>query len=183
MTSKNFRIPASQIKPLVVGKGSCIASDRITVDGQLVGFMYREMPGDDLDSGWRFFAGDESQAYADDQEHFEIYDVNTIANYDPGIVAMLDNHQCLHLKDTSLGMTLGPLRFRHPCRSDNQSGIIHTILCAPDRSLSPRPFKYRRSSYVADASAYPRARSSVPLRDFYSVLPPNRVAPPARAPQ
>ena len=91
MTSKNFRIPASQIKSLVVGKGSCIASDRITVDGQLVGFMYRETPGDDLDSGWRFLAGDESQSYADDQGHFEIYDVNTIANYDPGIVAMLDN--------------------------------------------------------------------------------------------
>ena len=43
----------------------CIATDRITVDGLPVGYMYREKPeeGDPFeryDSGWRFTAGDES---------------------------------------------------------------------------------------------------------------------------
>ncbi len=61
------------------------------MDGKPVGFMYRGPPGNDLDSGWRFFAGDESDAYVDDRSHFEIYDVNTVANHDPSIVAMLES--------------------------------------------------------------------------------------------
>ena len=34
------------------------------------GYMYRERPDLEHDSGWRFFAGLESQEYADDAEHF-----------------------------------------------------------------------------------------------------------------
>jgi hypothetical protein len=87
--AKAFRIPASQIKPIAVGFGSCYASDQITVDGRPVGFMYREVPDNDTDSGWRFFSGAETQEYTDDPANFEIYDVNTIANYDPGITGFL----------------------------------------------------------------------------------------------
>ena len=58
--SKKFALDASEFKPLATGHGSCFASDRITVDGAQVGFMYREKGDDDLDSGWRFMAGDES---------------------------------------------------------------------------------------------------------------------------
>jgi len=86
---KQFRLASGQIKPLAVGLGSCIASDRITVDGMPVGYMYREASDGDVDSGWRFFAGDETQAYSDDASHFEIYDVNTIANYDATIIPLL----------------------------------------------------------------------------------------------
>ena len=90
MTEKSFRLAAAQIKARVEGYGYCYATDRITVDGQLVGYMYRE-PGDRTgDSGWRFFAGDESQDYVDNAANFEIYDVNTIANYDPEIIPLLD---------------------------------------------------------------------------------------------
>ena len=53
--------------------------------------MYREAPRTDIDSGWHFFSGDESQEYADDARNFALYDVNTIANYDPGIIAFLDS--------------------------------------------------------------------------------------------
>ena len=52
--------------------------------------MYREASDGGVDSGWRFFAGDETQAYADDPSHFAIYDVNTIANYDSDIILLLD---------------------------------------------------------------------------------------------
>ena len=88
--TKRFALAASEIKPLAEGRGSCIASDRITVAGQGVGFMYREVPANDLDSGWRFLSGEESQEFADDPANFALYDVNTIANYDPGIIAHLD---------------------------------------------------------------------------------------------
>jgi hypothetical protein len=52
--------------------------------------MYRESPRDPIDSGWHFFSGEESQEYADEPGNFAIYDVNTIANYDPSIIAYLD---------------------------------------------------------------------------------------------
>jgi hypothetical protein len=52
--------------------------------------MYREEPDDEIDSGWRFFAGTESQEYLDDPDNMALYDVNTIANYDQSIVPLLD---------------------------------------------------------------------------------------------
>ncbi len=52
--------------------------------------MYREAPYDSIDSGWHFFAGDESQEYCENPQNFEIYNVNTIANYDPEIIPLLD---------------------------------------------------------------------------------------------
>jgi len=52
--------------------------------------MYGEGPDDDVDRGWRFFAGTESQEYLDDPNNLAIYDVNTIANYDPEIIPFLD---------------------------------------------------------------------------------------------
>ena len=87
---KPFKIPKDQIRRLIPDLGGCFASDRITVDGAPVGFMYREPPDSNLDSGWRFFAGDESEEYADTPDNFAIYEVNTICNYDPAIIPFLD---------------------------------------------------------------------------------------------
>jgi len=87
---KQFKLSASDMKPLVTGYGSCIATDRITVDGLRVGYMYREAPCDAIDSGWHFFAGDESQEYVDNSLNLGIYNVNTIANYDPEVTPFLD---------------------------------------------------------------------------------------------
>jgi hypothetical protein len=87
--AKVFKIPGHQIRRLIPNMGSCFASDRITVDGRPVGYMYREQPDKDVDSGWRFFAGDESQEYTDTPENFAIYELNTICNYDPAIVPHL----------------------------------------------------------------------------------------------
>ena len=86
--SKAFKLAA--IRRLVTDGGSCLATDRITVDGEQVGYCYRESADGALDSGWRFFAGDESETYVDDPDRIGLYDVNTIANYDPRILAILD---------------------------------------------------------------------------------------------
>ncbi|MEO5714913.1 MAG: DUF2185 domain-containing protein [Luteolibacter sp.] len=86
---KAFRIPGDQIKELIPNMGGCFATDRITVDGEKVGYMYREEPDKDIDSGWRFFSGDESQDYVDDPDNTSIYAVNTICNYDPAIIPFL----------------------------------------------------------------------------------------------
>jgi hypothetical protein len=37
---KAFKIPGDQIRQLISPMGSCYASDRITVDGAPVGYMY-----------------------------------------------------------------------------------------------------------------------------------------------
>lgn len=88
--SKQFRLSAEQIRPLATGRGGALASDRITVDARQVGYMYRSPPNDRFDSGWAFLAGDEDDAYMDDAASHAIYDANTIANYDPEIIPMLD---------------------------------------------------------------------------------------------
>ena len=62
----------------------------ITVDGRRVGFMYREPPMDETDSGWRFTAGIETHDYMHDLSNHAAFDVNTIANYDPDIVPFLN---------------------------------------------------------------------------------------------
>ena len=70
--------------------GGCIAPDTITVDGLKIKFMYRTEPNNDLDSGWQFFSGTESEEYLDNVENSCIYDVNTIANHDPAIIPYLN---------------------------------------------------------------------------------------------
>jgi len=88
--AKCFRLQPEEIKPLVTGQGSCIASDRITVDGAKIGYMYRTLPVDPADSGWCFFAGDENEEYAATADFFGVYAVNTVANYDADILPLLD---------------------------------------------------------------------------------------------
>lgn len=88
--TKKFKLSADEIKPLVSGFGACFASDMITVDGHPVRFMYRETPDRDVDSGWRFFSGYESDEYANTPSNIGIYGVNTIANYDPSIIPVLE---------------------------------------------------------------------------------------------
>jgi len=90
MASKIFKIPGDQIKQLIPNMGGCFATDHITVLGKKVGYMYREQSDRPEDSGWRFFSGEESQAYVDDSSNTSIYAVNTIANYDPAIIPHLD---------------------------------------------------------------------------------------------
>ena len=90
MTEKNIRINEEDIQELVKPMGYCYASDKITVEGYLVGYMYRETPIDKEDSGWRFFSGTEDEEFLDDENNIEIYEVNTIANLDKAIIPYLD---------------------------------------------------------------------------------------------
>ena len=87
--TKHFQLSKEQIKPLVDGYGGCIASDMITVDGYPVRFMYRERPDSETDSGWRFMSGHEDDDYMELASNLAMYDVNTIANYDPSIIPLL----------------------------------------------------------------------------------------------
>src|SRR5690606_31826647 len=74
-----------------VGFGGCIATDRITVDGHPINFMYRSNPVNPQDSGWCFFSGiNEDEEYLNNPANSTVFDVNTIANYDESIIPLLD---------------------------------------------------------------------------------------------
>ena len=88
--TKEFKLKSDEIKHIAVGYGGCIATDMITVYGKKVGYMYREEPNNEMDSGWRFMWGKESQKYMNAPGNHEIYDVNTIANYSPDITEFLE---------------------------------------------------------------------------------------------
>lgn len=90
MAERNFKLKKEEVIRMPEWGGGCIATDRITVDGARVGYMYREGANNNLDSGWRFFAGDEDETYLNDVTKRRVYRVDTIINYDPGIVGYLD---------------------------------------------------------------------------------------------
>jgi hypothetical protein len=90
MVTKFFKLKPEEIVELITPMGACFATDRITVDGMKIGYMYREEAEEEMDSGWRFFEGSESDEYANDPNNVMIYAVNTIANYDPAIIPYLD---------------------------------------------------------------------------------------------
>jgi hypothetical protein len=86
---KKYKLNADDFVQLVQPMGGCIATDRITVQGEPVDYMIRENPRNEIDSGWQFFSGKEDQDYIDNPENMAIYDVNTIANYDRAIIPYL----------------------------------------------------------------------------------------------
>lgn len=88
MTKKYLRIDDT-LQELVKPMGYCIASDRITIDGAKIGFMYREKREDEDDSGWRFIAGDEDEDFMENNLNFMMFDVNYIANLDSAIIPYL----------------------------------------------------------------------------------------------
>jgi len=87
--SKDFKLKPEEIKQLISPMGGCLATDKITVDGLPIDYMYREGADYEHDSGWRFFSGTEDQDYVDNPDNTMIYAVNTIANYDRAIIPYL----------------------------------------------------------------------------------------------
>lgn len=72
--------------------GFCLVSNLISLEGKKVGFMYREELEEDAenDSGWRFLAGTEDLEYVDNEANSKVYEVETIADFDPAIIPYLN---------------------------------------------------------------------------------------------
>ena len=70
--------------------GYIVASHEVAKEGKLVGYLYREEPDNENDSGWRVFSGAETQEYADDAKNFAMYNASTILEIDPSIGRLLD---------------------------------------------------------------------------------------------
>jgi hypothetical protein len=89
--SKKYKLKSEEIEQLIPKIGGCLATEKITVEGEAIGYMYRENPDFKNDSGWRFLSGSENQDYADNSENWAIFDTNTIANYDRTIIPYLES--------------------------------------------------------------------------------------------
>lgn len=86
---KNFKLSAEDIERLIPDMGYGFATDKITVDGKKVKSMVRQSPSAAGDSGWIFYGGGESQEYLDDPTNTSLFNLNTLANYDPDIISFL----------------------------------------------------------------------------------------------
>ncbi len=69
--------------------GYVIASKQVTLEGLGVGWMYKEQPTDEQDSGWRVFSGYECEGYNDTPSNFGICDSATIISIDPQVEEFL----------------------------------------------------------------------------------------------
>ncbi len=88
---KNFKIPREQLRTLLPNRGLCMAPDTILVEGLPVALIYRVMPSTMHDSGWRLFTGVESEEYLSNSRYNGIYDLNTVVNYCPEVIPLLDS--------------------------------------------------------------------------------------------
>ena len=85
MTKAKKQLEANKPKRNPVFDGVCLASAYIMQDGKPVGFMYREKPEEELDSGWRFLSGEEDDAYLDNEDNYGVYDIEAVILVDPAI--------------------------------------------------------------------------------------------------
>lgn len=68
-----------------------VLASKMLVDGKRkVRYMYHEESTNPQDSGWRFFCGDEDDAYVNDPENIAVYDINTILEIDKSILPYLN---------------------------------------------------------------------------------------------
>jgi hypothetical protein len=68
----------------------CYATRRILKDGQRVGYLYREAPEGPQDSGWRFTANDESDAYMSDPNNSAKVSLGVLLSFDDTCLDLLD---------------------------------------------------------------------------------------------
>jgi hypothetical protein len=71
--------------------GYAVATTKLVDSDRKVGFMYREEPVSEYDSGWRFSRGDEAQDYYEKSENLVICNIATILRKDPSIKPYLES--------------------------------------------------------------------------------------------
>jgi len=68
----------------------CFVSARVLHEGAPIGYLYRETPGQEDDSGWRIMAGDEEDDYFDGEETVFYVSLGAVLNRDDAILPLLE---------------------------------------------------------------------------------------------
>jgi hypothetical protein len=87
---RTYKVDSNEFERIIAHTCNCAATDKITVDRLPVGYMRRDEPTDEYDSGWQFLWGHETQDYLDNLDNSGIYTLNTLANIDRAIIPYLD---------------------------------------------------------------------------------------------
>jgi len=83
------KITEDGAKPLLEEDLVAFVTNHITKDGKKIGYMHREAPDFEEDSGWRLFSGKDYQKYIDDDRNVDLLALTDVAKYDSTIVAHL----------------------------------------------------------------------------------------------
>ncbi len=68
----------------------CFVTKRILEDGELVGYLYREEPDEERDSGWRLTANDQSDEYMSKSENVAYVSLGAVLSRDDSFRELLD---------------------------------------------------------------------------------------------
>ena len=90
-------------------RARCFVTSRVLYDGAPVGYLLREEPDQDNDSGWRFFANDESDDYFDTPENLHFVALGAVLNCDDTFIGLLDSPLgSAFLRDEATGQFVVP---------------------------------------------------------------------------
>lgn len=91
LEGKKYFPHMKETKQLIESTLGCFVTDCVSIEERPIGYMVKEEPSANYpDSGWRIFAGDETQEYIDDMDHTQVFSLNTLCNYDPDILPFLE---------------------------------------------------------------------------------------------
>lgn len=68
----------------------CIVSNQIMNDNKPIGYIYREGPSEENDSGWHIMSGEEDDAYAEISTNFQYIAIGVVLNKDDSFVGLLN---------------------------------------------------------------------------------------------
>ena len=68
----------------------CFVTNNILYEGQLVGYLYREEPDNDDDSGWRFTTGEETDEYMDNSDNLSVVSLGAVLRQDHNFILLLE---------------------------------------------------------------------------------------------
>jgi len=69
----------------------CFVTNRVLRDGQRVGYIYREDPDEEKDSGWRLTANDESEEYMENSENLAYVSLGAVLSKDDSFRHLLES--------------------------------------------------------------------------------------------
>ncbi len=69
---------------------TAVVSIEVAEQGLPTGWLYRDQPDRDGDSGWRVFSGAEPDDFADSADHFVEISLSDLLGLDPGLQTVLD---------------------------------------------------------------------------------------------
>ena len=71
----------------------CFVTNNILYEGQPVGYLYREEPDKEDDSGWRFTTGSETDEYMDDSNNISYVSLGAVLREDDSFVGLLEREE------------------------------------------------------------------------------------------